>query len=171
MTNSQKAVPTDELAALSLPSVPSLTCRHAEFRRSGMSSFGAFRFVKVIALGGAIALAGCSESTAPGKTTPAESTPASPTVSALVALAAELHDATDIFVLAVEDEALRVKLQVAINDLGDQLLAGKVEGSLAAVAQARTLLVNLDDISAIELAPVGLALDYIERRINEVSKP
>ena len=141
-----------------------------DFRRGRASRFGATRILSAIAIAGAITLAGCSDSTAPGKAaTPAPSTPTAPTVSALVALAAELHDASDIFVSAVEDEALRTKMTVAINDLGVQLLAGNADGSRAALAQARALFVNLDDISAIELGPVSLALDYIERKLNEIA--
>ena len=58
-------------------------------------------------------------------------------------------------------------MTVAINDLGTQLLAGNADGSRTALATARALFANLDDISAVELAPVGLALDYIERKLNE----
>jgi hypothetical protein len=139
-----------------------------DFRAGRTSRFGATRILTVIAIAGAITLAGCSDSTAPGKgVTTAPSTPTTPTVSALVALAAELHDAADMFVQAVEDETIRTKMSVAINDLGTQLLAGNADGSRAALATARALFANLDDISAIELAPVGLALDYIERKLNE----
>jgi ABC-type glycerol-3-phosphate transport system substrate-binding protein len=139
-----------------------------DFRAGRTSTFGATRILTVIAIAGAITLAGCSDSTAPGKgVTTAPSTPTTPTVSALVALAAELHDAADIFVQAVEDETIRTKMSVAINDLGTQLLAGNADGSRVALATARALFANLDDISAVELAPVGLALDYIERKLNE----
>ena len=141
-----------------------------DFRAGRTRKFGAPRILTVIAIAGAITLAGCSDSTAPGKgVTPAPSTPTTPTVSALVALAAELHDASDLFVDAVEDEALRTKMTVAINDLGTQLLAGNADGSRAALATARAMFANLDDISSIELAPVGLALDYIERKLNEIA--
>ena len=57
---------------------------------------------------------------------------------------------------------------MAVQRLADQLLAEKVAASRAALGQARSLLANLDAISAIELAPVGLALDYIEQRINQI---
>lgn len=166
MPRSPESEPREESAALS-NSLSSLT--RGDFRPGRTSRFGATRIVTVIAIAGAITLAGCSDSTAPTKTASAPTTPVTPTVSALVALAAELHDAADIFVLAVEDEALRTKMQVAINDLGDQLLAGKADGARVALTQARALLDNLDAISAIELAPVGLALDYIERRLNEIA--
>ncbi len=73
------------------------------------------------------------------------------------------------FVAAMEDQALGNKIQLAINDLGNQLLAGKLSASRAALAQVRSLVANVDDISSIELAPVGLGLDYIEQRINEVA--
>jgi hypothetical protein len=83
-------------------------------------------------------------------------------------LAPELHDAADLFAQGVADTTLQGKTELAVNRLADQFLAGKVAASRAALAQARSLFANLNDVSAIELAPVGLALDYIERRMNEI---
>jgi hypothetical protein len=86
----------------------------------------------------------------------------------LAVLAAELHDAADVFDEGVADTTVRSQAQSAINSLADQLLAGKVAGSRAALAQARSLLANLDVVSTTELTPVSFALDYIERRVNEI---
>ncbi|HEV7386997.1 MAG TPA: hypothetical protein VGN73_00165 [Gemmatimonadaceae bacterium] len=83
-------------------------------------------------------------------------------------LAPELHDAADVFAQGVADPSLRGQAVLAVNHLADQLLAGKVVSSRAALAQLRTLLAKLSDIPAIELTPVGLALDYIERRMYEI---
>ncbi|MFL5528779.1 MAG: hypothetical protein ACJ791_05380, partial [Gemmatimonadaceae bacterium] len=58
--------------------------------------------------------------------------------------------------------------ELAINRLADQLLAGNVSPSRVALAQVRSLLAGVDDVSAIELAPVALALDLIERRMNQI---
>ena len=63
---------------------------------------------------------------------------------------------------------MRSKAELAVNKLAAQFLAGKVVASRVALADARSLLASLDDISATELAPVGLALDYIEGRMNEI---
>ncbi len=124
------------------------------------------RIPAVIAIACFVAMAGCGDSTGP-KTICCLPKP-QPTVSGLAVLAAELHNAADVFAQGVEDKAVRGPMQLAINNLGDQLLAGRVADSRAALARVRLLLANLADISAIELAPVGLALDYIERRINEI---
>jgi hypothetical protein len=83
-------------------------------------------------------------------------------------LAAELHDAADVFAQGIADKTLKGQTELAVNGLADQLLAGKVAASRAALVQARTLLAKPDDVSAIEVAPVNLALDYIERRMNEI---
>lgn len=83
-------------------------------------------------------------------------------------LAAELHDAADVFAQGVADTTVRGQAESAVNHLADQLLAEKVAGSRAALAQARSLLANLDVVSATELTPVSFALDYIERRVNEI---
>lgn len=122
-------------------------------------NLGVARIPAVIAIACFVAMVGCSDSTGPKP---------QPTVSGLAVLAAELHDATDVFVQGVEDKALRGRVELAVNCLADQLLAGRVAWSREALAQARSLLANLDDISAIELTPVDLALDYIERRINQI---
>jgi hypothetical protein len=127
---------------------------------------GVARIPAVIAIACFVAMAGCGDSTGP-KTICCFPEP-QPPVSGLAVLAAELHNAADVFAQGVEDKAVRGPVQLAINNLGDQLLAGRVADSRAALAGLRLLLANLDDISAIELAPVGLALDYIERRINEI---
>jgi hypothetical protein len=113
-----------------------------------------------------VAMTGCGEPSGP-RTICCTPMPER-TVTALAVLAAELHDAADVYTQGVADAPLRGQAELAINRLADQLLAGKVAPSRAALAQARSLLANLDDVSAIELAPVGLALDYIERRMNQI---
>jgi hypothetical protein len=127
------------------------------------------RVQAVIAIACFVAMTACGEPTGP-RTICCLSKPEQPepTFRGLAVLAAELHDAADVFAQGVEDKALRGQAELAVNRLADQLLAERVASSRAALAQARSLLANLDDISAIELAPVGLALDYIERRINEI---
>jgi hypothetical protein len=124
------------------------------------------RIPTVIAIACFVAMAGCGEPTGP-RTICCLSEPQT-TVSGLAVLAAELHDAADVFAQGVKDKAVRGPVEFAVNDLGDQLLAGRVADSRAALARLRLLLANLDEISTIELAPVGLALDYIERRINQI---
>lgn len=89
-------------------------------------------------------------------------------VTGLAVLAPELHDAADVFAQGVAGSLVRTQAVLAVNGLADQLLAGKVLASRAALHQARLLLASQDDIPAIELAPVSLALDYVERRMNEI---
>ena len=125
------------------------------------------RIQAVLAFACFVAMAGCGEPIGP-RTICFVSHPPPETVSGLAVLAAELHDAADVFAQGVADAPLRGQAQLAINRLADQLLAGKVAQSRAALAQARSLLASVDAISAIELAPVGLALDYIERRMNAI---
>ena len=120
----------------------------------------------ILAIACFVAVVGCGEPTGP-RTICCTPKPER-TVNALAVLAPELHDAADIFAQGVANASLRGKAELAIDRLADQFLAGKVEGSRAALAQARSLLTGLDDISAIELAPMGFALDYVERRMNEI---
>lgn len=114
-----------------------------------------------------VAVVGCGEPTGPRTFTESKAAPEQ-TVSGLAPLAVELHDAADVFAEGVTDAAARGQAELAVNRLADQLLTGKVSSSRAALGQARTLLAGLHDVPAIELAPVGLALDYVERRINEI---
>lgn len=125
------------------------------------------RILTVIAIACFVAMTGCGEPSGP-RTICCLSQPAPERFSGLAVLAAELHDAADVFAQGVEDEGLRARAELAVNRLADEFLAERVAGSRAALAQARSLLVNLDDTSAIELAPVGLALNYIERRMNQI---
>ena len=123
----------------------------------------------MIAIACFVAMAGCGEPSGP-RTICCTPQPQQPeqTVNALAVLAPELHDAADVFAQGAENKDVRSKAVLAVNKLADQLLAGKVVASRVALADARSLLASLDDISATELAPVGLALDYIEGRMNEI---
>jgi hypothetical protein len=127
------------------------------------------RIPAVIAIACFVAITGCGEPSGP-RTICCEPKPEQPepTFKGLAVLAPELHDAADVFAQGVEDKDLRARAELAVNHLADQLLAERVASSRAAIAQARSLIASVDDISAIELAPVGLALNYIERRIDEI---
>ena len=140
--------------------------RYLQPERTTNFSVGS-RLTAVIAIACFVAITGCGEPTGPRIIYVSKPQPEQ-TVIDLAVLAPELHDAADVFAQGVTDTALRGQAELAVNHLADQLLAGKVAGSRAALAQARSLLANLGDVSAIELAPVGLALDYIERRMNEI---
>lgn len=132
--------------------------------RSG--NLGVARIQAVIAIVCFVAIVGCFDSTGP-KTFCCEPKPEQ-TVSGLAVLAAELHNASDVFAQGVQDKAVRGPVELGIKNLGNELLAGRVVESRAALACLRAMLANVDDISAIELAPVSLALDYIERRVNQI---
>jgi hypothetical protein len=127
------------------------------------------RIPAVFAIACFLAMVACGEPTGP-RTICCTPKPPEPEhiVTGLAVLAPELHDAADVFAQGVTRQILRIQAELAVNDLADQLLAGKVVASRAALHQARLLLDNLDDVSAIELAPVDLALDYVERRMNEI---
>jgi hypothetical protein len=131
------------------------------FRPERTRSVGVARIPVVIAIACFVAMVGCSDSTGP-------KAQEEWTFSGLAVLADELHDAADVFAQGADDKAVRDRAVFAVNCLADQLLAEKVASSRRALAQARSVLADLDDVSAIELAPVGLALDYIERRINQL---
>jgi len=126
------------------------------------------RSAAVIAIACFVAITGCGEPTGPRTICCVSHPQPEQIATSLSALALELHDAADVFAQGVEDATLRPKAELAVNNLADQLLAGKVQSSRAALFQARLLLASLNDTQAIDLAPVGLALDYVERRMNEI---
>jgi hypothetical protein len=141
--------------------------RYLQPERTTSFSVGS-RIQAVIAIACFVAITGCGEPTGPRVIWSTSNPQPEQTVNGLAVLAPELHDAADVFAQGVEDAALRPKAELAVNNLADQLLLGKVQSSRAALFQARLLLASLNDTQAIDLAPVGLALDYIERRMNEI---
>jgi hypothetical protein len=141
--------------------------RYLQPKRTTNFSVGS-RIPAAIAIACFVAMAGCGEPTGPRTICCYTAPKPEQTVSGLGVLAAELHDAADVFAQGVANTTLRAKAELAVNGLADQLLTGKVTASRAALVQARSLIANPDEISAIELAPVGLALNYIERRMNQI---
>lgn len=141
--------------------------RYLQPKRTTSLSVGS-RIQAVIAIACFVAVVGCGEPTGPRTICCSSQPQPEQTVNALAVLAPELHDAADVFAQGVADKTLRGEAELAVNSLADQLLAGKVASSRAALTQARSLLAKVDDTQAIELAPVGLALDYVERRMNEI---
>jgi hypothetical protein len=127
------------------------------------------RIAAVVAIACFVAMTGCGEPIGP-RVICCVSKPKQPepTFSGIAVLAPELHDAADVFAQGVADKAVRDQTELAVNHLADQLLAEKVASSRAALAEARSLIANVDGISAIELAPVSLALDHIERRLDQI---
>ena len=129
-------------------------------RSSTTPATSAISLVVVIAF--FCATSGCSDATGP---TPA---PQQHIVRRLATLAPELHDAADFFTRGVDDLRLQRQMETAIDRLADQLAEGRVDSSSVALSQARSVLGEANDGSAIDVAPISLALDYIERRINEI---
>jgi hypothetical protein len=124
------------------------------------------RFAAVIAFACFVAVTGCGEPTGP-RTICCQPQPEQ-TVSGLAVLAAELHDAADFFAGHVSDIYVKGQAELAVNRLADELIAGKVAASRASLTEARLLISKQKDIPALELVPVALALDHVERRMNEI---
>jgi len=150
-------------SALSLSKTESMS--HLQPKRMTNLSVGS-RIQALTAIACFVAMVGCGEPAGPRTFCCAEKPEQAD--NRLAVLAPELHDAADVFAEGVSDATLRGQAELAVTRLADQLLAGKVSGSRAALAQARSMVANVDDVQAIELAPVGLALDYIEARIDQI---
>ena len=96
--------------------------------------------------------------------TPAISTVLPAKAAALITLGADLVDATDMFLVAIDDAPARTELRVVIATLADRLSAGNATAATNILATARKRLSGLQGKAALpELAPLDLALDRVEQ--------
>jgi hypothetical protein len=116
----------------------------------------------------ALVLAACGDSpaeptaVAPKASAPARSVAATADVQRMAVIGGELVDATDAFLVVLDDES-RADLAARISTLAAALTAGDAAGAATALAAARERLAAIPgDAAATELAPVGLALDAVE---------
>ncbi len=117
----------------------------------------------------ALVLAACSDSSTEPVVAPnALSAPSHIVVSAaeasrMAAIGAELVDATESFLVVIQDAQAQADLRAAIKTLADRLIAGDLAGSVSALTAARERLAAVPgDAVVTELAPIALALDAVE---------
>lgn len=124
-----------------------------------------------IALGTSLVLGACQDAAAPLGPTAALTSVAAPLGSttsvapaaAMAAIGGALVDATEMFLVVIEDAQARTTLSDAIRSLADALNAGDVAATTAALETARQHLAAVPgEATSTELAPVGLALDQVE---------
>lgn len=119
-----------------------------------------------LSLGVTLLLSACSSDGAVGPVGPGTAQPRA--LMSLAALAPILHDGSDMFITPMEEHSLAGLVQAGVDDLAKQLLAGNVEGTLRGYASVKGLMVNLGEVSDVELGPVNHALNYTEIRANEL---
>jgi hypothetical protein len=118
----------------------------------------------------ALVMAACGDSPAEPVLTPTAA--ASPlrrsvnaaTASRMAAIGADLVEATESFLVVIDDAEARTALSAAIKTLADALIAGDASASTTALVTARERLAAIaGDAMATELAPIELALDGVEQ--------
>jgi hypothetical protein len=109
---------------------------------------------------------GCtdSEQSAADVTAPraAFAAPAVAPNAAMQSLGGTLGDATGQFLPSAGDMIAQALLRAALADLSKDLEAGDAKAATRHIAEARRLIAKAGDAAAIELAPIGLALDNVE---------
>jgi hypothetical protein len=89
------------------------------------------------------------------------------TASKMKVIGGELVDATESFLVVVEDVETHTALSADIKSLADALIAGDAALSASALTTARERLAAISsDTAATELAPVALALDAVEEALQ-----
>ena len=129
--------------------------------------------VRIVAvLAATLVLGACQDTTAPETTTGPRGAPAASvaatastaSATAMAAIGADLVDATESFLVGIEDAPARTDLRAALVALTAALSAGDTATAASALATARERLAAVPgDATATELAPVGLALDAVEQ--------
>ncbi|HUR00873.1 MAG TPA: hypothetical protein VM166_15595 [Gemmatimonadaceae bacterium] len=96
-------------------------------------------------------------------------TTGAPVPAAMIAVAAEIDGMTDQFMVSLDDDPTsKAKLSSALSALKGHLVAGNVPLCNEDVAIARGIIDSLDITNQIELAPVGLALDVVEKVLSTI---
>jgi hypothetical protein len=118
----------------------------------------------------ALVVAACGDS--PAEPVPTPTAAASPlrrsvnaaTASQMAGIGNDLVDATESFLVVIEDAEARASLSAAIKTLADHLIAGDATASASALAAARERLAAIPGDNVVtELAPIGLAFDAVEQ--------
>jgi len=137
------------------------------------SKGGRIRLVQGIALVAVFGLAACQDSTAP--TEKEMAAPESPEearnyVGPFAAFAAELDDATVMFLPSMTNDEARAKLSVSLDALAQSLVDSKYAATRAEIMTSRALLAAVDEEQAFELLPISMAVDLVESKLDEAGK-
>ncbi len=115
----------------------------------------------------ALVLAACADSPAEPAATPKAAATAlrrnvdAATASKMATIGEDLVDATDAFVVVLDDEP-RAVLRAAISTLADALIAGDAAAATTRLEAARAIIAAQSEDMVHELAPVSLAFDNVE---------
>ena len=131
-----------------------------------------FRFpaARSIVIAGVVFLAGCQDITAPEEAT--STIPNSPSLAKASAavfadLGASLEDMTGWSLAALDSPTQRQSLVGILNGLKGHLISGNVSLIQKDVTDARGYIASLPIAQQAEIGPVGLAVDLIQKTIDQ----
>src|SRR6266478_2854461 len=131
------------------------------------------RIAQLIALGGAITTAACTDATAPREILP----PKAPTLSVgqsagdeLGSLSSSLDDMTGWSLAALTDDQGHANIVGILNSLKGHLKSGKIAASQQDLADGRAFLESLSEEKRVDIGAVGVTLDLIQATLDKTSQ-
>lgn len=133
-----------------------------------------FRFVRIVALSSAIALAACDDVTAPDQEPALDASSLRLSESSIAGEMAELGSSLDQMtswsLVVLPDGTGRTNIVAILNSLRDHLASGGVAACQQDVTDARSFLGSLTLNDRIELGGVSVTLDLVENTLNKASQ-
>ena len=131
------------------------------------------RIAQLIALGGAITTAACTDATAPNQVV----APKAPTLSIgqsagdeLGTLSASLDDMTGWSLASLTDDQGHANIVGILNSLKGHLKSGKIAASQQDVADARAFVESLSEEKRVDIGAVAVTLDLIQSTLEKASQ-
>src|SRR5258706_4650174 len=131
------------------------------------------RIAQLIALGGAITTAACTDATAPKQIV----APKAATQSVgqwegdeLGGLGASLDDMTGWSLASLTDDQGHANIVGILNSLRGHLKSGKIAASQQDVADARAFIESLSEEKRVDIGAVGVTLDLIQATLDKTSQ-
>ncbi len=131
------------------------------------------RIAQLIALGGAITTAACTDATAPKQIVAPKAATQSVGQSAgdeLGGLGASLDDMTGWSLASLTDDQGHANIVGILNSLRGHLKSGKIAASQQDVADARAFIESLSEEKRVDIGAVGVTLDLIQATLDKTSQ-
>jgi len=131
------------------------------------------RITQLIALGGAITTAACTDATAPKQIVAPKASTLSVGQSAgdeLGTLSASLDDMTGWSLASLTDDQGHANIVGILNSLKGHLKSGKIAASQQDVADARAFVESLSEEKRVDIGAVAVTLDLIQSTLEKASQ-
>ena len=130
------------------------------------------RIAQLIALGGAITTAACTDATAPKEIVAPKAATLSVGQSGdeLGTLSASLDDMTSWSLASLTDDQGHANIVGILNSLKGHLKSGKIAASQQDVADARAFVESLSEEKRVDIGAVAVTLDLIQSTLEKASQ-